>query len=184
MMNTVTSEINIFRWYRAGWGRYTQADPMEWVGQEFPYASVNPLSNTDALGLYDTGSAAKDAIRRAINACGEKTESAWGGPAIGAILMLLQADDANPVEFENRIKKCNKCDTRKCRPCISPVGTLGYREDTKPTSPPHRGVPPPHSHLYEMHQSPRIEDVSVSGIPFPIIEVVLERVRLLRVLFQ
>src|SRR5206468_9704310 len=90
------TNYNIFRWYRSGWGRYTQADPLEWAGQEYAYASENPIGNTDALGLLDTGSVAKDAIKRAINACGEKTESAWGGPVVGAILLLLQADDANP----------------------------------------------------------------------------------------
>ena len=145
---------NIFRWYRAGWGRYTQSDPLEWAGQEYAYASDNPIGNTDSLGLYDTGSAAKDLVRHAINACEEKAESAWGGPALGALLSLIQSGgDLNPEEFENRIKKCNKC-KKNCKPCIPPVGTLGYREDTNPKSPPHRGIPPPHWHLYRMNQNP------------------------------
>jgi hypothetical protein len=61
-----------------------------------------------------------------------KAESAWVGPVLGVLLSLIQADDANPEEFENRIKKCNKC-KKNCKPCIPPVSTLGYREDTNPS---------------------------------------------------
>lgn len=44
---------NIFRWYRAGWGRYTQADPLEFKGgiNLFAYALENPLRYKDPLGL-------------------------------------------------------------------------------------------------------------------------------------
>ena len=111
--NGVTErEYNIFRWYRGGWGRYTQSDPMGWVGQEYAYASGDPISNTDRLGLFDGGSVAKEIVRNSINACEEVGDKAWGGPVIGALLSLIHADDANPEEFENQIKKCDKC--RKC----------------------------------------------------------------------
>ncbi|HEX8251869.1 MAG TPA: RHS repeat-associated core domain-containing protein [Thermoanaerobaculia bacterium] len=44
---------NIFRWYRAGWGRYTEADPL---GERedthvFRYAANNPVLVFDSLGL-------------------------------------------------------------------------------------------------------------------------------------
>jgi RHS repeat-associated protein len=44
---------NIFRWYRNGWGRYTQGDP---VGLDddpnlFAYAVDNPILSIDSLGL-------------------------------------------------------------------------------------------------------------------------------------
>jgi RHS repeat-associated protein len=59
---------NIFRWYRAGWGRYTQADPIlaalnvistrsaggtsHWKPVlQYSYAAVNPISNRDRTGL-------------------------------------------------------------------------------------------------------------------------------------
>jgi RHS repeat-associated protein len=51
---------NIFRWYRAGWGRYTQADPLAiveptlFVRQGMPayrYASDNPVRFIDPMGL-------------------------------------------------------------------------------------------------------------------------------------
>ena len=55
---------NIFRWYRYGWGRYTQVDPMGvklsmalsigWVHQginPYSYAAGDPLTYSDPLGL-------------------------------------------------------------------------------------------------------------------------------------
>jgi RHS repeat-associated protein len=44
---------NIFRWYRAGWGRYTQADPMA-LGDDdaYGYASGGPTGSSDRFGLY------------------------------------------------------------------------------------------------------------------------------------
>jgi RHS repeat-associated protein len=46
---------NIFRWYRSGWGRYTQVDPI--LGKDanandaYGYARRNPLGYTDPTGL-------------------------------------------------------------------------------------------------------------------------------------
>ena len=146
---------NIFRWYRAGWGRYTQADPIGIPGKEFPYASDNPVLNTDVLGLRDTSDLLRRPITRLV--CETAGEGAgWvAGRALGLITLLLSSGgDLNPAEFEAN-RNCAKCTKGpKCRPCIPPVGTLAFREDTNPASPPHRGVPPPHWHLYEMHQSP------------------------------
>jgi RHS repeat-associated protein len=44
---------NIFRWYRPGWGRYTQADPVGLAGgiNAFSYVNDNPQSFVDPLGL-------------------------------------------------------------------------------------------------------------------------------------
>src|ERR1051326_935179 len=99
---------NVFRWYQSGWGRYTQSDPMQWIGKEYSYASGNPISRTDRLGLFDSGSVAKAIV----STCEDAGEKAWGGPVIGALLFILHADDANPEEFENSIKKCRNC--KKC----------------------------------------------------------------------
>jgi len=45
---------NVFRWYRSGWGRYTQADPIGLSGgiNNYIYASASPIQNQDPLGLY------------------------------------------------------------------------------------------------------------------------------------
>lgn len=100
---------NIFRWYRSGWGRYTQSDPLGWVGREYTYASDDPISNTDRLGLFDAGSAAKALVQNSISACEKVSTRAWVGPALGIVLSLIFADEANPEEFENQIKNCDKC---------------------------------------------------------------------------
>lgn len=45
---------NTFRWYRAGWGRYTQSDPLDFEGGDinlYRYALANPLRFADPLGL-------------------------------------------------------------------------------------------------------------------------------------
>jgi RHS repeat-associated protein len=55
---------NIFRWYRADWGRYSQADPIAreigWLSKSpqetlFSYANANPLGFTDPRGLTPSG---------------------------------------------------------------------------------------------------------------------------------
>ena len=50
-------EYNIFRWYRAVWGRYTHADPIGLLGgvNLFSYALLNPVHVTDRLGLDTVG---------------------------------------------------------------------------------------------------------------------------------
>jgi RHS repeat-associated protein len=46
---------NIFRWYRSGWGRYTQADPLDsalaGLVNGYRYANSNPLTFIDTVGL-------------------------------------------------------------------------------------------------------------------------------------
>jgi uncharacterized protein RhaS with RHS repeats len=44
---------NVFRWYRAGWGRYTQADPLGLrAGTNlFSYVNGTPNSRVDPRGL-------------------------------------------------------------------------------------------------------------------------------------
>jgi RHS repeat-associated protein len=48
-----TAGYNIFRWYRAEWGRYTQADPLPSL-DVFGYADLNPMRYIDPMGLRTT----------------------------------------------------------------------------------------------------------------------------------
>jgi RHS repeat-associated protein len=47
---------NVHRWYRGGWGRYTQADPLDELRASEPnlyrYARANPATFSDPLGLW------------------------------------------------------------------------------------------------------------------------------------
>jgi RHS repeat-associated protein len=53
-----TTWSNIFRWYRAGWGRYTQSDPIGLNGgwHVYAYAGRNPIVFVDLIGLVSTRS--------------------------------------------------------------------------------------------------------------------------------
>jgi RHS repeat-associated protein len=90
---------NIFRWYRAGWGRYTQADPIGLVGGEnlYRYARANPLTFVDRGGL-----SAASALPWALG-CAASDGPFPVGDIIGlAILGAAVADEAARGE-------CNKC---------------------------------------------------------------------------
>jgi RHS repeat-associated protein len=55
--NGVTERsYNVHRWYRGGWGRYSQADPIGLRSDlnPFRYAGGNPSIYTDSLGLFIT----------------------------------------------------------------------------------------------------------------------------------
>jgi len=49
----VDRSYNIYRWYRSGWGRYTQSDPLGlWTDiNSFRYANDSAIVNIDPLGL-------------------------------------------------------------------------------------------------------------------------------------
>jgi len=50
--NGVTERLyNVNRWYRAAWGRYSQADPLG-TNPPYGYADDDPATKTDPLGLY------------------------------------------------------------------------------------------------------------------------------------
>lgn len=54
-MSYRTVAYNVFRWYRAAWGRYTQADPVNIPGSStstYLYANAAPTRRVDPLGLY------------------------------------------------------------------------------------------------------------------------------------
>ena len=73
---------NIFRWYRAGWGRYTQSDPIGFRGglNLFSYADGNPVIWTDPHGLKVYKCCAPAMIARGyVDHCWLKTETREAG---------------------------------------------------------------------------------------------------------
>jgi RHS repeat-associated protein len=72
-------EYNIFRWYRAGWGRYTEADPLDATPVKrrrasavapthYSYANADPVILTHRLGL-DVGGSSTGAYDKCIDKC-------------------------------------------------------------------------------------------------------------------
>jgi RHS repeat-associated protein len=63
---------NIFRWYRAGWGRYTQVDPLgvhvgpisEGLAHPYLYVSGRPTRLYDDLGLFEMDDSCDPCIKR------------------------------------------------------------------------------------------------------------------------
>ena len=105
---------NIFRWYRYGWGRYTQADPLGLVGGLNPYAYVrgNPVKWDDPLGLFrpeDHVRITEDAMR----AEGCKVTPNHPVP-------LVAAGVDNPVSFPGTWSKENAHWHAMCPPGVTP----------------------------------------------------------------
>jgi RHS repeat-associated protein len=77
--NGVTERsYNVHRWYRAGWGRYTQADPLGRSGDPNPFAYTQnqPTRLIDALGLKFGDRCTNIRIKRKYAAIG--LEGKWG----------------------------------------------------------------------------------------------------------
>jgi RHS repeat-associated protein len=58
---------NVFRWYRTGWGRYTQADPiglltgqLSGLNHLYAYADARPINSIDPRGLFATSGCTPD----------------------------------------------------------------------------------------------------------------------------
>lgn len=79
---------NVFRWYRAGWGRYTQADPIGYAGgiNWYAYADGNPIVNFDPTGLKTLGiggmvkNASECCVLISANAPGGGQQQKWLAP--------------------------------------------------------------------------------------------------------
>jgi RHS repeat-associated protein len=111
-------------------------------GEIVPFPTPSPQPITRPIGLPQVTACVAVAI--AGYKLGQVIDESQGG-----YISEFWAEAA--VDCAEAIK--DKCDRRKCRPCIPPVGTIAYRVD-RPPSPPHNGIPTPHSHRYQMRQSP------------------------------
>jgi RHS repeat-associated protein len=75
---------NIFRWYRAEWGRYSQADPIGIGDTPYVYADLNPVLLKDPLGLYTvTKNFKTKALSSPEQICGSTYACTLLGAAVG-----------------------------------------------------------------------------------------------------
>ena len=169
--------------YNPSTGRWLNRDPIEELDGPNLYAFVhnNPANQLDALGLQALPVPVRPGppivvlpppgvppniipfpspvippVRPIgppqVAACVAVAIAGWEvGYVIGEQSGLHDALGEAIADCAEAIK--DKCDRRKCKPCIPPVGTIAYRVD-RPPSPPHNGIPTPHSHRYQMNQSP------------------------------
>ena len=98
---TGDTSYNIFRWYRSGWGRYTQADPigLEGGANLYTYANNNPHVFVDPGGLSSI------AVGRAVG--GEVIEGIiLAGIVAGAWAQGISQADVDAKIQERTQKKC------------------------------------------------------------------------------
>jgi RHS repeat-associated protein len=149
------SEIGLYfyraRYYDPTAGRFLSEDPIEFEGgvNFYPYVLNSPVNWQDPRGTnpgtiaIPLGEGLGGLLCFGSGAC--ETAIAVGAVVAGAA--------ATGYVIYRLLKK--PCDIGKnCAPCIPPVGTISYREDTDPASRPHAGIPPPHWQLYQMNQNP------------------------------
>jgi RHS repeat-associated protein len=99
---------NIFRWYRAGWGRYTQADPA-WSpvrirDTHYSYASNSPLNALDPTGLFTIDKSGCKCLE-GVPAGGDQDATRWQAVEHGTLSACLELDTmiTNP-----QLRKCLK----------------------------------------------------------------------------
>lgn len=115
------ADYNIFRWYRSGWGRYTQADPVGFRGgiNLYAYAEGDPVSLMDPLGLY------VQLLCRQVSAAGEKTLAKkvidWYKPLHCRLRVKCPCDKETGSGFDNTLGREN----------VNPKGSPGIYDTTK-----------------------------------------------------
>ena len=105
---TGDTSYNIFRWYRSGWGRYTQADPigLEGGANLYTYANNNPHAFVDPGGLSSI------AVGRAVG--GEIIEGIiLAGIVAGAWAQGISQADVDAKIQERTQKKCQCSEEKK-----------------------------------------------------------------------
>jgi RHS repeat-associated protein len=131
------ASYNIFRWYRAGWGRYTQADPLGLVASLnlYRYAQDNPIDMVDPDGLRACTNEQEKSCRRG---CGE----------MGKRFKSCEAFTTDVCFAEIDWVAC-KCERSKCPPCPLKMP----RVDFVPPSKPHWPCQGNHLHYWTSNQN-------------------------------
>lgn len=128
---------NIFRWYRAGWGRYTSPDPWElylYSENAFAYVGGNPVRRRDPLGLFAIDkSCNKQPFQGVASAfdsmCKKTTNGTQCGNALkGVSLVLFGSDNKLSNCFKSQCSGTQttvKCDCDFSKGCAQNVKSVG-----------------------------------------------------------
>ncbi|HEY2170226.1 MAG TPA: RHS repeat-associated core domain-containing protein, partial [Candidatus Angelobacter sp.] len=166
------------RWYQPATGRFMTRDSQDGV-QCFPgsfspylYTSGDPVNMIDPTG--HTAAVETAELNGLLLLGGVIITLFILGRQIACVLSVVASVLYGVALYAGNIESIqlnfNTCSAEvtpgkpRCNPCIPPVGTIAYRLDLPP-SPPHRGVPAPHWHLYVMSQNPNNCQCFWSDIP-------------------
>jgi RHS repeat-associated protein len=145
------SESNLdfatFRAYDSDLGRWLSRDPIAERGglNLYEYSANNSVNLIDPIGHNPV------AIGAGIGTF-FGPEGTIIGAGIGAIVGIVGG--VAIYDYIHNKAETAPCETKKCPPCVPPVGTIGYRLDRMPPSTPHHPFPGDHVHLFERHQNP------------------------------
>jgi RHS repeat-associated protein len=114
---------NIFRWYRAGWGGYTQSDPVgsRYATHLYLYATARPITRIDPLGLFE--------VDPNCTGCGPTNMA----PDLGNSIRRQTTTSCEAVDSDIKDVALADCIKGKCRTaritCIDPDGYCDKRPE-------------------------------------------------------
>ena len=118
--NGVTERsYNIFRWYRSGWGQYTQPDPdgISRLAEPYGYARKRPLMLTDKYGL-NAGTVATPLWNFCETAASQGLTAASAAGAMFIGLMFAATDTSQLADISSAFPTtCQKCGKTKLEQC-------------------------------------------------------------------
>jgi len=114
-----TNWSNIFRWYRSGWGQYTQPDPdgISRLAEPYGYARKRPLMLTDKYGL-NAGTVATPLWNFCETAASQGLTAASAAGAMFIGLMFAATDTSQLADISSAFPTtCQKCGKTKLEQC-------------------------------------------------------------------
>ena len=112
-------QYNIFRWYRAGWARYTSPDPVggRFAANLYFYAAARPVTKIDRLGLFE--------VDANCSGCGPSNMA----PTLGASIRRQTTEACGSIDDTLTDVALADCVKGKCRTaritCVDPTGQCG-----------------------------------------------------------
>ncbi len=145
--------------YNPSTGRWLSRDPIGEQGGKnlYGFNYDNPIQFYDPDGrnpgvIVIGGGAAIGAAEIAAAAFGLTVTACLADPACRGYAAQLTQEILDDIAdtLRNFLRRCRP---KRCLPCSPAVGSIAYRVDLPPSDA-HNGIPTPHSHQFQMNQSP------------------------------